>query len=246
MDEYNASPLPLAKACDLIKSIEFDVPTSVSQLYWEMNKPASIDVIPLGSYTSGKTTKFLFLQLADTLLPRDFAYDETRADTNLTQAKYTPDTPDTPSIPKFFYELGHLFLSSAATIDNVSTEITEFIAIVTPDRKVFALWNPNADDPEGIKPTVAEKGSFQTRPTTGVLAGFTASCTAFPLADNIDNLCNPNQSAKVLAISPTTMITLPPKATIQFGGVDSEGWVALEKAFPMFDSTKKFTPSASR
>lgn len=229
MDEYNASPLPASKACDLIKSIEFDDPISVSQLHWKINTPPGFDMLPLGHYAVGTVTNFCFLQLRNTLLPQDFEYDETRADTSLTQAKYTPDEP---RLPRFFYELGQLCISTAPTLEKVPFETTEFVAVVTPDRHVYAFWNPPGVDLDG--------NAFQTRPTSGLLPGFTAPCSAFVLADQIDDLCNTDQSSRLL-IKESSMITLAPKATIEFGGVDEEGWLVLEKQFPMFDSTKIYT-----
>jgi len=241
MEEYKASPLLASNACDLIKSIEFDDPISVSKLHWKINTPPGIDMLPLGHYTVDTVTNFCFLQLRNTLLPQDFEYDETRADTSLTQAKYKPDNP---SLPRFFYELGQLCISTAPTLEKVPLVTTEVIVVVTPDRKVFALWNPLGVDPEYPTRDAVDRNAFQTRPTSGLLPGFTAPCTAFLLADEINNLCNADQSSRLLPIKQSSLITLAPKATIEFGGVDEEGWLVLEKQFPMFDSTKIYTKQA--
>lgn len=238
MDEYEASPLPASKACDLIKSIDFEDPISVSELHWKINTPPGFDKLPLGRYTAETVTNFCFLQLCNTLLPQDFKYDETRADTSLTQAKYKPDEL---RLPRFFYEIGQLCISTAPTLEKIPFETTEFVVVVAPGRQVFAVWNPLGVDPEHPGSDEVDRTAFQTRPTSGLFPGFTAPCTAFALADDINDLCNADQSSRFLPIKQSTMITLAPKTTIEFGGVDEEGWLVLERQFPIFDGTKIYS-----
>jgi hypothetical protein len=102
------------------------------------------------------------------LLPRDL-YDESRADTGLT---YLKTNPDTNLLPKFFLQLGQLCLSPTTT--TTSAKPSDFVVVVAPDRKVFALWNPDGADPELIPDDDINREAYKPRATSGKLPGFSA------------------------------------------------------------------------
>lgn len=145
---------------------------------------------------------------------------------------YLKTNPDKNLLPKFFLQLGQLCLSPMATA--TSAKSSDFVVVVTPDRKVFAPWNPDGLDPEFIPDDEINREAYKTRATSGKLSGFSAPCTAISLSANIDILCQSDQASKVLTISASQFITVPTGTTLRFGGVDMDGWVLLDKISEAF------------
>ena len=218
-----------AAAADLLKNTKYDDPASIFCVIGVTDVPPGIAALPLGNFTAGGKQTYCYLSFRNLLLPKDFQYDETRADTGLT---YLKTNPGTNFLPKFFVELGQLCLSPTATA--VSATPSAFVVVVTPDRKVFALWNPDGVDPEFVPDDEIDWEAYKTRATGGKLPGFDVPCAAIPLASNIDTLCQPDQVSKVLNISASTSITVPAGTTLQFGGVDKDGWGLLDKVSKAF------------
>lgn len=231
----NASPKTNTATTDLLKSTKYDDPNSLNQLCWAINSPAGLDVFPLGNYTADNKKTFCYLQFIDVLLPRDFLPESTRGEVTLTYLKCQPDNP---ALPKFFYQLGRLCLSSTATPS--SAQPSDWVVVVTPSRRVLAFWNPYGADPEYVQDDDISPTEYQTRPTAGRLPGFATACTAVPLASNIDALCNPDQANRALDIQTSGFVTLPQGSTLRFGGVDAEGWALLDKVSQKFADVPKY------
>lgn len=207
-----ADPKSNKEAVALLKNTRYDHPADISRLCWEINSPAGIARLPLGNYTVERMKLFCYLHFMDTPLPRDLPQNTPDGDSNITYLKCDPEHS---RLPKLVYQLGQLCLSF--TEDPVTAAPTCFVVAVTPNRRVFAIWNPIGPDPEDnhgheIPPTARGRG-----PTSGRLLGFDTRCVAFLLADNIDNLCKPQQGKKVLAIS-DRFIPLPPGSALLFTG----------------------------
>jgi len=229
MDESNAPPMSNAAAADLLKSTKYDDPASIFNITGTIGVPPGVAPLPLGKFTVDGKHTYCYLSFRDMLLPRDFLYDEARADTGLT---YLKTNPDTNLLPKFFLQLGQLCLSPMATA--TSAKASDFVVVVTPDRKVFALWNPDGTDPEFIPDDEINREAYKTRATSGKLPGFSASRTAISLSSNIDTLCQFDQASKVLIISASHFIAVPTGTTLRFGGMDRDGWVLLDKVSKAF------------
>jgi hypothetical protein len=233
--KLNAPPMSNTAAGALLKSTKYDDPASIFNITAAIGSSPSIAPLPLGNFSVDSKQTYCFLFFRDNLLPRDFPYDETRADTGLTQVKATPDTK---ALPRFFLQLGQLYLGPSSAAG--SAKPSQFVIVVAPDRKVFAVWNPDGIDPEFIPDDQIDSTAYKKRVTGDKLPGFTTACTAIPLVANIDVLCQPNQASQPLSISPSTFITVQAGTTLQFGGVDKEGWALLDKLSKEFANWPRY------
>jgi hypothetical protein len=111
---------------DLLKSTKYDDPASIFNITGTIGVPPSVSPLPLDKFTVGGKHTYCYLLFRDTLLPRDFLYDESRADTGLT---YLKTNPDTNLLPKFFLQLGQLCLSPTTT--TTSAKPSDFVIVVT-------------------------------------------------------------------------------------------------------------------
>lgn len=207
-----APPKSNHEAVALLKNTDYDEPASVSRLCWEINSPAGIARLPLGYYTVQGTKVFCYLKFTDILLPRDPPRDRPHGESDMTYLKCNPDHP---TLPKSVYQIGQLCLSKTTAL---SPEPTCFVVAVTPAREVFAIWNPIGPDPEYTHDDEVLSTAYKTRPISGTLDGFKTPCTAFKLADDIDDLCHPQQGNRQLPISETGFIKLSAGSTLRFTG----------------------------
>lgn len=210
-----ADPKSNRQVADLLKSTKYDNRISVSELSCEINRLPGFDRLPLGNYSLKDGKVFCYLDLQDILLPQDIP----RCGPNgLWDGTHLKCRPDNPQLPKFFHQIGQLCLSK--TRDARRAQPSDFVVVVTPCRKVYAIWNPLGPDPEY---TYDDNGITSTahinRPVSGKLMGFDTPCTAIKLAEAIDSLCELDREGVSLDISQGGFITADPRSTLQFTGI---------------------------
>ena len=191
----------------------------MSRLCWAINSRTGIARLPLGNYTFENRKVFCYLNFKTILLPEDPPHCGPQGESDMTYLKCEPDNN---ALPKAFHQIGQLCLSS--TTNSARAQPSCFVVVVTPVRKVFAIWNPIGPDPEynnGSDDDDDESFSttYKTRRTSGKLLGFNTPCAAFVLTDNINNLCHPQQIDKALDISEKQFIILAAGTTLRFTGV---------------------------
>ncbi len=208
----NAAPTSTREAAELLKATIYNIrSSSLTELCFEINSSPGIVKLPLGNYTvKGKKT-FCYLRFKDVLLPRDVPTYEPRGESLMTLLKCSLPSPN---LPKLFYQLGQLYVSSTANAANA--RLTCFVIVVTPAREVFAIWNPSGAEPMYVPDSVKTSTAYQTRPVSGVFPGFANPCTAVLLSSNIDYLCQRDQVNIPLNLSARSFINLPAGSTMQY------------------------------
>lgn len=210
---FYAPPRSSREAASLLKRTMFNDYKSVGRLGYEAILYSGFQKMPFGHYSSEVGEIFCYLDLNIEELPQDLP----RNSRGWTDGTHLTCIPTDSRLPKMFHQIGHLCLST--TDDVKKAQASDFFVVVTPQRKVYAIWNPLGPEPDY---TYDDDGVTSTthinRPVGGRLLGFKPEFTAVKLADNIDFFCQ-SRPAGSLDISPEKFIVLDPKSTLLFTGI---------------------------
>ena len=216
----------------------FNEQLSLRSLYLEINSIPGFANLPLGHYTAGSKKYYCHLVFADTLLPRDPPQRGPQGTSFGIWLKCHPKPPHN-NLPNFVLQIGILDISPTA--DAKDAQRSTFAVVVTPNRQVWAIFNPNGTEPQlynssnwdpGFNTYDPENPSdddprtsqyqasyipyIRSRGNQGKLPGFQRRCTALELAYSVEALCDSCGPDKPLGISEENSIRLPEETMLQF------------------------------